>query len=164
VGEYVTRPEQLRLLPAAADGIRALSQAGLRVVVVTNQRGIALGRMTVSDLDAIHRKMLGDLAASNAQVDAIYYCPHDVGQCDCRKPSTGMFERARDELSGIDFARSVVIGDSPNDWQAGRALGCRLIAIGDPGHEQVDRVEPSLGAAAAWLTRHAEGAETLTRG
>jgi D-glycero-D-manno-heptose 1,7-bisphosphate phosphatase len=116
--------------------------------------------MTGSDLDAIHRKMLADLSAGNARVDGIYHCPHDNDECDCRKPLTGMFERARDELGDIDFARSVVIGDSPRDWQAGRALGCRVVAIGDPGGEPVDRAEPSLAAAAAWLT---SGVLTETR-
>src|SRR5215210_3844635 len=75
-GEYITRPDDFQFLPGAAEGLRALSDAGLRIVVATNQRGIALGRMTKADLDAIHRKMLEKLRSEGARVDAIYHCPH----------------------------------------------------------------------------------------
>jgi len=107
--------------------------------------------MTEADLDAIHSRMLTGLRAAGAELEAVYHCPHEVDVCDCRKPRTGMLKRARQELGGIDFGRSVVIGDSPSDMQAGRALGCRLVMITEESTEVVDRVEPSLSRAASWL-------------
>lgn len=151
-GDYVKSWEEFRFLPGAPEALRALSEAGLKVVVVTNQRGIALGRMTEADLADIHARMLERLEAGGARIDAIYHCPHEEGACDCRKPRTGMFERARSELPDVDFSRSVTIGDSERDMGAGRAVGSRLVRIGaGPGPADVDHVEPSLGAAVAWL-------------
>jgi D-glycero-D-manno-heptose 1,7-bisphosphate phosphatase len=151
-GDYVKSWEEFRFLPGAAEALRALSAAGARIVVVTNQRGIALGRMTEADLAGIHARMLERLAAEGARVDAIYHCPHEEDACDCRKPRTGMFEQARCELAGIDFSRSVTIGDSERDMGAGRTLGTRLVRIAREDDPSVDRVEPSLADAVSWLT------------
>jgi D-glycero-D-manno-heptose 1,7-bisphosphate phosphatase len=125
-GDYVKSWDQFEFLPGAADAVRALRDAGRRVVIVTNQRGIALGRMTEEDLADIHVRML----EVTGPVDAIYHCPHDDGECDCRKPLPGMLERAAAELPGVDLSRSVMIGDSESDMQAGRAVGARCIRIG----------------------------------
>src|SRR3954454_10176331 len=91
-GEYVTSPEQLVLLDGAAAAIRRLNLARIRVAVITNQRGIALGRMTEADLAAVHRRLVQLLVAEGARVDAIFHCPHEKGTCDCRKPGTAMLE------------------------------------------------------------------------
>ncbi|MDX6545963.1 MAG: D-glycero-D-manno-heptose 1,7-bisphosphate phosphatase [Gaiellales bacterium] len=125
-GEYVTSPAQFRYLPGAEDAIRLLADAGWRVVVVTNQRGIALGRMTAAAVDEIHRHML------ELPIAAVYVCPHEKGVCDCRKPGTGLFLDAQRDFPEIDFGRSVVIGDAPSDLAAGDALGCRTILVGSP--------------------------------
>ena len=130
-GDYVKSPEELELLPGAAEAVAALNAAGLTVVVVTNQRGIALGRMTEDDLGRVHAKLREELAAAGARLDAIHHCPHEQDSCDCRKPRTGMFEAARRAMPQIDFARSVVIGDSWRDIEAGRAIGARTIGIGE---------------------------------
>jgi D-glycero-D-manno-heptose 1,7-bisphosphate phosphatase len=125
-GEYVTSPAAFHYLPGAEDAIRLLAGAGWRVVVVTNQRGIALGRMTAGAVDEINRRLL------ELPVAAVYVCPHEKGTCDCRKPGTGLFLQAQRDFPEIDFARSVVIGDAPSDMAAGEALGCRTILVGEP--------------------------------
>ena len=84
-------------------------------------------------------------------IDGIYYCPHETGTCDCRKPGTGMLLQAARDLDGVELAGSTMIGDSPLDMQAGRAVGAQLIMIGDPGDEAVDHSAPSLAAAVDWL-------------
>lgn len=130
-GEYVTNPGELRLLPGAADAVRRLNDAGALVVVVSNQRGISLGRMTEGDLAAVHAR-LSDLldAAAGGHVDAFMHCPHDVGECDCRKPGIGMLLGAAREFPDIDPARSVLIGDSESDVEAGRRFGVRSLQLG----------------------------------
>jgi D-glycero-D-manno-heptose 1,7-bisphosphate phosphatase len=127
-GEYVESPSEVTLLPGAAAAIRALNEAGIPVIVVTNQRGIALGRMTEDDLAAVHRRLDELLAAEGARVDAYYHCPHDKGVCDCRKPGTAMLEQAARE-HGIDLARSVLIGDSESDVEAGRRAGAQTVLL-----------------------------------
>jgi D-glycero-D-manno-heptose 1,7-bisphosphate phosphatase len=127
-GEYIEGPGELRLLDGAAAAIARLNAAGVPVYVVTNQRGIALGRMTEDDLAAVHRRLDELLGAEGARVDAYYHCPHDKGACDCRKPGTAMLERAARE-HGIELARSVMIGDSESDVEAGRRAGARTILV-----------------------------------
>jgi D-glycero-D-manno-heptose 1,7-bisphosphate phosphatase len=125
-GEYVTSPAEFRYLPGAEDAIRLLAGGGWRVVVVTNQRGIALGRMTAGAADEINRTLL------ELPVAAVYVCPHEKNTCDCRKPGTGLFLQAQRDFPEIEFARSVVIGDAPSDMAAGEALGCRTILVAEP--------------------------------
>jgi D-glycero-D-manno-heptose 1,7-bisphosphate phosphatase len=125
-GEYVTSLAGFRYLPGAEDAIRLLAAAGWLVVVVTNQRGIALGRMTAESVDEIHRHML------ELPIAAVYVCPHQRDTCDCRKPGTGLFLQAKRDFPEIDFSRSVVIGDAPSDIAAGAALGCRTVLVGAP--------------------------------
>ena len=131
-GQYVTRPDQLNLLPGAAQGIRALNLAGVPVVVVTNQRGIALGRMTEDDLAAVHSRLEDLLGQHAAHIDGIFYCPHDKGVCACRKPGTMLLKRAQTHLKLASLRNSVMVGDSPSDVLAGRTAGARTLLIGRP--------------------------------
>jgi D-glycero-D-manno-heptose 1,7-bisphosphate phosphatase len=148
-GEYIESWDQFRFLPKAPEAIRLLREAGTRVVVVTNQRGIALGKMSAADVEDIHRRM-----AAEAPVDAVYYCPHEEDSCDCRKPQPGMLLRAARELPGVELAECVMIGDSTSDMEAGAAAGCRLVLIAPAGTRpeiEVEHTAPSLWDAAVYL-------------
>lgn len=122
-------PDEFELAEGAADAVRRLNEAGLIVVVCTNQRGVALGRMTQDDLDAVHEKMTRELAKAGAKLDGIYACTHDKeDNCDCRKPRTGLFEQAAREHN-IDVAASFVVGDTHREMEAARTLGCPGILV-----------------------------------
>jgi len=143
-GEYVTRWEEFRVLPGVPEALRRLNEAGLRTIVVSNQRGIARGRSTAADVDAIHGRFERLLEAAGARIDAVFVCPHDTGQCDCRKPLPGLFEQAQARFPEITAATSVMIGDSISDIEFGRRLGMATIFIeGDPA-----RSEPGAKEAA----------------
>jgi histidinol-phosphate phosphatase family protein len=118
-------------LGGAAAAIRRLNDEGLRVVVVTNQRGIALGRLTDENLTSIHARMRRLLELeSGAHVDGLFYCPHQIGACVCRKPDVGLFLKAKKRWSDIDFGASALVGDSASDTLAGRTLGMTTLQLG----------------------------------
>ena len=129
--DYVKNWSEFEFLPGAKEALRMLTDKNYRLIVVTNQRGIARGLMTIEDLSDIDARMMAELLEAGAQITAIFCCPHDKDQCDCRKPKTGMFLLAQRHMRDIDFAKSVMIGDSLSDMQAGAALGCRNILIGE---------------------------------
>ncbi len=132
-GRYVASVDEFRLLPGVADAIRELNQAAIRVVVVSNQRGISLGLYTPGDLDAIHLELQRLLQKKGAHIDAFYSCPHDKGECDCRKPQVGLFEQARARFPEIVAEESLIIGDSLSDIEFGRRVGMQTVLIeGDP--------------------------------
>jgi D-glycero-D-manno-heptose 1,7-bisphosphate phosphatase len=128
-GEYITSWEDFHILPGVAEGITLLNKAGYMVLVVTNQRCVANGLLSVADLEKIHEQMLQALLRAGAQLDAIYYCPHDYEHsCGCRKPAPGMLlEAAR--VRGVDLRSSWMIGDSEIDVQAGMNAGCKTARV-----------------------------------
>lgn len=150
-GDYVRSVDELELLDGVPEAVRRFNDAGWLVVVVTNQRGVALGVMSEADLQSIHDELRRRLAAGGAHLDAIYYCPHAHGTCECRKPQIGMFVAARGDHPEIDFANSVVIGDSPSDMLAADGIGARAIWITTaPGGGDYERAA-SLPAASGLL-------------
>lgn len=128
-GDYVRRVEDLKLLEGAAEAIARLNRAGIRVVVVSNQRGVALGLYSAEDVRAIETALEQKLAAQGACLDGFYVCPHNAGECNCRKPQPGLFEQARADFPEIEAASSVMIGDSLSDVEFGRGLGMRTVFI-----------------------------------
>jgi len=134
-GEYVTRWEEMHILPGVAASITLLNQAGFRVMVASNQRCVAKGLITTADLDAMHRRMCDHLASSGAMIDSIYYCPHDP-PCDCRKPALGMLLAAARQHQ-LDLSESWMIGDSEIDVAAGRNAGCRTARVITEGERAV---------------------------
>ena len=149
-GDYIKRREELALLGGAAEAIGRLNDAGVHVIVITNQRGVALGRMSEQDVDEIHAE-LGALleAAAGARIDAFFYCPHDHDSCDCRKPGTGLFMQAKQRFPWIDFEASVTVGDSTSDVEAGRALGMRTVHVGLDAPDLRAAVDQLLGPDSA---------------
>lgn len=131
VHDYIKTSFEFQMLPRAADAVKLLKQAGFLVVVVTNQRGIAQGIMSESDLDAIHRKMRKILADSGTMIDGIYVCPHEAGTCNCRKPEIGLFIMAENDLGKVDKLSSWMVGDGESDIEAGRRYGVSTILITD---------------------------------
>jgi len=118
--------------------------------VVSNQRGIALGKYTAADVEDIHSALQRVLATQGAHVDAFFFCPHDKKQCNCRKPLPGLFEQAAAAFPEIQAATSVMIGDSLSDIEFGRRLGMRTIFIeGEP-----ERRKPGAEAALALADQH----------
>jgi D-sedoheptulose 7-phosphate isomerase len=123
---HLSDPEQLELLPGAADGLRALYNAGCELVVVSNQSPIGRGLLTENRLREINARLADML---QVQIAGWYCCPHTPWDgCDCRKPAPGMFLRARDEM-GVKLEKSWVIGDRLADLQAGRQVGARTILV-----------------------------------
>ncbi len=138
-GGFVTCPEELQLLPGVEDAVAALNRSGRKVIVVTNQRGIALGLYSHDDLERIHAQMRERLAARGAHLDGIYVCPHDDGQCNCRKPLTGLFEQAFLDFPAARPENSLMAGDSLRDIEAGLRLGMRAVFVtGDVGTNSIE--------------------------
>ena len=156
-GEYITRWSEMEILPGVEEAIAALNRSGRRVMVVSNQRGIALGLYTGADVEAIHGKLQEHLARFGGHVDGFYFCPHDEGACDCRKPEPGMFLQAFRDFPEANPGNSVMIGDSISDIEAARRLGMRSIFVegerstqkpgGERAAELADGVAQSLAGA-----------------
>jgi D-glycero-D-manno-heptose 1,7-bisphosphate phosphatase len=154
------KAEQLRLLPGAGLAIRKLNQLGLKVVVATNQSGVARGYLTEEELDRIHQLLREMLAENGAHLDAIYYCPEmpNSGSA-CRKPEIGMMEQAAKDLD-IDLERSYMVGDMAIDMEMGRRAGTKTILVltgyGEKARAkgiQADFVARDLAEAAQWIER-----------
>ena len=128
-GRFITRWEEFELLPGVAGAIAQLNRSDRKVMVVTNQRCVALGLCSEADLLTLHERLRNQLTQQGARLDAIYYCPHDVGECNCRKPLPGLFEQAFRDFPGADARNSVMVGDSLRDIEAGARLGMRTIFI-----------------------------------
>jgi D-glycero-D-manno-heptose 1,7-bisphosphate phosphatase len=160
-GSYVTSWTEFRILPGVECAISRLNRAGMRVIVVSNQRGIALGLYSTDDVLAIHLELQDSLKVHQAHVDGFYFCPHDEGQCDCRKPCSGMFRQAVVEFPEISAATSIMIGDTKSDVEFGSRLGMFTILIDrdpfprKPGSEQArdlaDLSFPSLSEVVDFL-------------
>ncbi|HTR20882.1 MAG TPA: HAD family hydrolase [Gemmatimonadales bacterium] len=156
---FLADPAQVRLLPGAAGAIRHLNRAGLVVVVVSNQSGIARGLYGVPAYEAVQHRLTELLAAEDAHLDAAYYCPHlpeISGPCECRKPGILLYTRASDEL-GLDLARSWYVGDRLSDVEPARRLGgVGILVQTGLGNSHADQaaalgiaIVPDLAAAAA---------------
>jgi histidinol-phosphate phosphatase family protein len=156
---YLSRPEQIKLLPGAAEAIARVNTLLIPVIIVTNQSGIARGIFSVEDHEAITAKLAEMLAAEGAVVDASYFCPHaPEDACDCRKPGTLLFRQAARDLHGIDLSRALYIGDRLRDVEPGLTLGGTGVLVPSPETPQSEidaaaaraRVAPSLATAFDW--------------
>ena len=153
-GEYVTSPEELILLPGAAQAVAALNAARVRTVLVTNQRWLSGQAAGLTRYAAVHARLEKLLADEGAWLDAAYYCPHALAVCDCRKPGTGMLRRAAQE-HGFSLPESVIVGDSDADMMAGRSAGTATILLRRGGGvaASADAVVDDLCAAVRLILR-----------
>ncbi len=178
----VKSPEQLSVIPGAADALRALRRAGYRLAVVTNQPVVARGDCSEEELARIHNKLEKELGRGKAYLDGIFYCPHhpDAGfagerpelkiRCDCRKPGTGLIARATEDLN-LDLGQSWFIGDSTVDVELARRTGLPsiLVETGEGGRDgrflaAPDIVLPSIAEAADFILREAPALELRLEG
>ena len=169
---YLADPERFEWIPGSPAALQRFQAAGFALVVVTNQSGIAQGLLDEATLSAIHARMEAELAEKGVRLAGIYHCPHHprLGspplqtECTCRKPGTGLFERALAELP-IQLAGSWVIGDSLRDLEAGRKLGIPgvLVRTGKGAQQARDipsdwqsdvHVADDLAAACDWILAH----------
>lgn len=134
--DFLTSPQHLHLIPKSADAIREANKLGLKVIVITNQSGIARGLLTEDQLFEIHKELALKLKQRDAYIDKFYFCPHhpEFGRgiykkdCECRKPKIGMLKQSVEEF-GIDLSRSFVIGDKEIDIQTGNNAGTKTILV-----------------------------------
>ncbi len=168
---YLDAIDRIALFPWTIDAIRALNRAGLPVVVVTNQSGIARGKFTEAHVEATHRALDAHLAAGGARIDAYYYCPHHpegavaafTRVCDCRKPGRGLVDQAARDHA-LDPGRSFVVGDRWLDVGVAHAIGGRgiLVRTGVGAAQErepapgvtADAVVDHLAAAVSWILTH----------
>jgi len=129
--EYVRSWDEFEWLPGALDALRMLHAAGYRVVVVSNQAGIARGAMSEADLTAIHKAMSDEVAAAGGKIEAIYCCTHDWDAgCECRKPQPGMLFQAQRDLN-LDLSRTYFVGDDERDAEAADGAGCPFALVSE---------------------------------
>jgi D-glycero-D-manno-heptose 1,7-bisphosphate phosphatase len=165
---YLDRAERVEFYPWTIDAIRAFNRAGLAVVMISNQSGVARGFFTETVVEHVHAHMAAMLAEGGARIDAYYYCPHHpdgkvagyARPCDCRKPGRGLVDRAVRELD-VDPARSFVVGDRWVDVALARAVGASGVLVRTgygmsveqqrPDDLTADAVVDNLIAAASWI-------------
>ena len=167
---YLDRPERVELYPWSVDAIRALNRAGLRIVLVSNQSGVARGFFSEEVVQRVHDRIADLLAHGGATIDAYYYCPHHpdgkvpayARQCECRKPGRALVDRAVREL-GVNPGRSFTVGDRWLDIALARHIGARglLVRTGYGSSEEgrppeglaADAVVDNLVQAAGWILK-----------
>lgn len=148
-GEYTAFWRDFHILEGVEEAIAHLNRTGRTVLVVSNQRGVALGLYTESDVRLLHARLEEHLQVRGAHIDAYYYCPHDKNQCQCRKPGTGLFEQAYLDFPEAGFRNSVMIGDSLSDMEAGLALQMPAIFIEGEAEYQKPGAERAAAMASA---------------
>jgi|TARA_B100001964_G_scaffold220067_1_gene262753 D-glycero-D-manno-heptose 1,7-bisphosphate phosphatase len=169
---YLDRIERIELYPWSVDAVRVLNRAGFKVVVVTNQAGVARAMFDEAFVGEAHAFIDARLREGGAVIDGFYYCPHHPDapveayrkDCDCRKPRTGMVEQAQRDLD-LDLGRSFVVGDRWLDVELGMNFGGRGILVRTGyGEAEVARpkegvdaelVAPDLMTAVSWILQQA---------
>ena len=167
-GDYVHNVDEFHFIDGVFDACLEMSKAGYRLIVITNQAGIARGYYTENDFHHLTKWMLNEFRRHGIEIEAVYYCPHHhthgVGgyrrDCDCRKPAPEMILRAAKEHS-LDLQRSVLVGDKTTDIEAGRAAGvgcCVLVLTGHPVSDRdldkADNVFDDLAGVASALVKN----------
>ena len=142
-GGYVTKWEELEFLPGIFDSLKFLSSIFKRIIVVTNQRGVSKGLLTIKELEHIHDKMIKTIVKRGGRIDKIYFCPCDPeinSECKCRKPQLEMAFEAKRDFPEIVFSYSIMVGDSEEDIMFGKNLKMFTVFLG----ESSQKVKPDL--------------------
>lgn len=170
---YLTDPSEIRLLPGVGEGLRLLQERDFRLVVVSNQSGVARGMCTEATLERIQRRLETLLQAEGVTLTGTYYCPHHPEGsppyrqvCSCRKPEGGLVQRAVQEHN-IDLSRSYVVGDKLVDIELARQMGMPAILVltghgrprGVSGLVEPDYIAADLTEAARWILKRHIGRE-----
>jgi D-glycero-D-manno-heptose 1,7-bisphosphate phosphatase len=158
--DYLSRVADLELLPGAVEGLRTLRDAGFGLVVLTNQSGLARGKLTPETLNEIHAELERRLAAQGIRIDAFYHCPHlPSEQCDCRKPKPLLAKRAAADF-GFELSQAFVVGDKASDVELGRNCGATAVLVRtgygrayEAGGLQADYIADDLRDAARWIVK-----------
>ena len=130
-GDYVKRWDEFHFEPDVLKAMPDLARLFKRIIVVTNQRGVGIGRMTEEDLISLHDKMIIEIKKSGGRVDDIFYCIDADRNSPMRKPRTAMALKAKEKYPEIDFTKTIMVGNSPSDMEFGRALGLTNVFIDD---------------------------------
>jgi histidinol-phosphate phosphatase family protein len=155
---YPSSADQVRVRPGAAEALRALRDDGFLLAVVSNQSGIGRGLITSEQAAEVHERFVAELERRDVRLDAVRYCPHTPDEgCVCRKPAPGLILDAADEL-GADPSKSFMVGDTASDVAAGKAAGCRTIAIGARGETGADWTATSWAEVVAIVRAGREAA------
>jgi D-glycero-D-manno-heptose 1,7-bisphosphate phosphatase len=127
--DYVKSWAEFRFIPGVKAALRRLKEAGIHVLIITNQSVINRGILTREELDSLHGKMIRAIARTGGEIAGIYYCPHrpDEG-CACRKPGTALLKQAALEHR-LNLKRCVFVGDTLKDLEAGKGVGCQTILV-----------------------------------
>ncbi|MFQ5735703.1 MAG: D-glycero-alpha-D-manno-heptose-1,7-bisphosphate 7-phosphatase [Thermodesulfobacteriota bacterium] len=156
---YLSKPEELVLIPGAAEAIRRLNGLGVKVIIITNQSGVGRGYFTDADVDRVNARLAALLGLEGARIDGVYYCIHRPGDgCGCRKPQNGLTLKAAEE-HGVDLSRSFVVGDKASDVELAWGSGARgVLVLTGNGPEELekmarrpDHVAPDLREAVEWI-------------
>ena len=146
---FLNDPEGVELLSGVGEGLAEMQAAGFGLAILTNQQGIGLGYTTRQEMIAINQRLFRALAPFGVLISRVYYCPHTAAErCDCRKPGAAMVRRAMEEFR-VRAPRTVLIGDTPADMEAGRVAGCRTILVGERGIGFLEAAREAVAALAA---------------
>ncbi len=154
--DFITKTDEIKIFSYAPEAIKRFNRLGYKVIVVTNQSAVARALCTEEEIKTINNEIIRVLKNEGAIIDAVYYCPHHPEkqyggnlkyriECDCRKPKTGMFERAKKDFN-LDFSTSFVVGDQTIDVKAGESIGCRtlLVETGYGGQDKKIDIKPDF--------------------
>ncbi len=159
---YMNSHRQVKLFPGSAAAIKKLNEAGYKVIIISNQAGVARGLVTEDMIQTIDKTINKQLLSGGAHLDATYYCPHHPEHghypykqaCECRKPKTGLIDKAQKKFD-LDLTSSFMIGDKATDIECGRQAGIKTIMV-KTGYGEVDKAKPdhvadNLAGAVEWL-------------
>lgn len=152
IDDYVKTTDEFKLIDGVKESINLIKSCGIRIIIITNQQGIGKKLMTEVDLENIHNLMKKDFNGFNEKTDRIYFCPHLASQgCNCRKPATGMIDKALNDFPDIDINKSILIGDTETDIKLANNAGIISVLINSSNLYNADYCFNSLFEAVTFF-------------